>query len=361
MYSFDRIILSLFAILFAVGAMDYLSGNRMGLGKRFYEGLQTFAPLMLAMAGFIVLTDVLAKLLAPVLTPVFTFVGSDPGLFPGIFLACDNGAYPLAQKLSSTPEAGGFGGMLLSSVLGVNICCIPFVTQLVEKKDRNIFFKGLACGIITIPAGLIAGGLAASYPFSFILKQLPLLVVLSILFAVMLKYVPDILTGVLGIFAKGMEIICISAFSLAVFAELSGMKIAGLLSVMEPVKIVGGICLVLPGVYVFTELLMRILKKPFSRIAGLLSINECAVTGFITTAANAIPTLVMFKNMDSKGKLLNSAFLTSVAYMLGDHLAFCGSAAPELLLPLLVTKFTAGICAFLLALFSWKMSWIKDG
>ena len=70
--------------------------------------------------------------------------------------------------------------------------------------------------------------------------------------------------------------------------------------------------------------------------------------------ANAIPSLIMIKDMDRRGKLLNGAFMTCAAYMLGDHLAFCGATAPKLLVPLLVTKFAAGAAAFLLALFYLK-------
>ena len=71
-------------------------------------------------------------------------------------------------------------------------------------------------------------------------------------------------------------------------------------------------------------------------------------------------TLVMIKDMDKRGKLINGAFVTSAAYMLGDHLAFCGAAAPKLLVPLLITKFTAGFCSILLALFYLKVTEKKE-
>ena len=358
--SIDRIILSIFAIMFIVGAFDYLRGGKYGLGKKFFEGLQTFAPLMLAMAGFIVLTDLLAKILTPVISPVFSAMGADPGLFSGIILACDNGAYPLAAKLGTTPYSAGFGGILLGALLGVNISSIPLVMQFVRKEDRPLFFKGSVCAVITIPAGLLAGGLAAGYPLTFIAWQLPPLVIISILFAVMLKYIPDILTTGLNIFAKCMEILSIAAFAAAVFAELSGTKIPGLISVLEAVKIVGAIAIVLPGVYVFTELFQRIMKKPLSSCAKVLNVNENSVTGLITVLANAIPALVMLKDMDKRGKLINGAFVTSAAYMLGDHLAFCGAAAPKMLVPLLVTKFTAGFFSILLALLYLKATAKKN-
>lgn len=348
--SIDRIILTLFAIMFFVGAIDYLRGSKMGLGKKFFEGLQTFAPLMLAMAGFIVLTDLIAQLLTPVISPVFKAMGADPGLFSGILLACDNGAYPLAEKLGTTPYSAGFGGMLLGALLGVNVSSIPLVMQFVTKEDRDPFFKGAVCAVITIPFGLIAGGLAADYPLSFILKQLPPLIFISILFALLLKFVPRFLTSSLNIFARTMEIISVTAFAVGVFAYLSGFHIPGMISILEPVKIVGAIAIVLPGVYVFTECFQKVMKKPLGKCAKFLRVNEESVTGLITVLANAIPTFILMKKMDQRGKLINGAFLTSAAYMLGDHLAFCGAVAPKLLVPLLVTKFTGGVFAVLLAL-----------
>ena len=354
MFSIDRVILSIFAVMFLVGALDHLRGNPWGLGKKFYEGLQSFAPLMLAMAGFIVLTDFLAKLLTPLVAPLFSAAGADPGLFAGIILACDNGAYPLAEKLGTSPCSAGFCGMLLGALLGVNISSIPLVMQFVAREDRDVFFKGAVCGIIAIPVGLLAGGLAAGYPLSYLWKQFPPLIVLSFAFALLLRFFPGFLTKTLNFFAKGMEILSVAAFSLSVFAELSGIKIPGLISVQEPIKIVGCIAIVLPGVYVFTECFQRVLKKPLSFCAGKLNTKDCAVTGLVTLLANAIPSLIMIKDMDRRGKLLNGAFMTCAAYMLGDHLAFCGATAPKLLVPLLVTKFAAGAAAFLLALFYLK-------
>ena len=287
----DRVILIIFAVMFIAGAADYLSGNRFGLGKKFFEGLQTFAPLMLAMAGFIVLTDLLAKLFTPVISPLFTALGADPGLFPGIILACDSGAYPLARELGNSPEAAGFGGMLLGALLGANVTSIPLVIQLVKDEDKDIFFKGLACGIITIPLSLLIGGLAASYPLSFIIRQLPPLVILAVIFAVMLKFVPFFLTKFLRIFAKCMEIVSVTAFSVAVFAELSNINIPGLLPVKDALKIVGSIVIVLPGVYVFTECFKRLLNAPLKTCAHWLRINDTAAAGFIVSTANVIPTL----------------------------------------------------------------------
>ena len=158
MFTPERLLFLLFALSFVVGAVDCFCGNKLGLGARFTAGLQTFAPLFLTMAGFLVLAPMLAKLIAPCARAVFPPLGADPGIFAGLVLANDNGAYPLAKELCLTPEGAGFGGMLVGSVVGVNVICMPLVTQLMTKEDRPFFFKGLMFGMIAMPAGVLAGG-----------------------------------------------------------------------------------------------------------------------------------------------------------------------------------------------------------
>ena len=65
MFTPERLLFFIFALSFVVGAVDCFCGNKLGLGARFTAGLQTFAPLFLTMAGFLVLAPMLAKLIAP--------------------------------------------------------------------------------------------------------------------------------------------------------------------------------------------------------------------------------------------------------------------------------------------------------
>ena len=350
MCSFNRVVLTVAAVMFAVGALDYLLGNRWGFGKKFTEGFQTFTPLLLTMAGFIILSPAAARVIAPAVSPLFGYIGADPALLPGIILACDNGAYPLAQSLSPTPEGAKFGGLLLGSVLGANVISIPIALQLLSKPNQKFYFQGLIFGVITIPFGLLAGGLTAGFPLLFILRQLPPLVLLSVLMtAVLLRY-PEVLIRILAVFAKTMEVLSIAGLTVAVCTELSGFPLPGLVRVEEAVKIVGGIVIILPGAYVFIEVITRLFRRILPAAAKKLNISESAVIGFLTTSANAIPTLALIDKMDPRGKLLNCAFLSSGAYVLGDHLAFCGTVAPDMLLPLVVTKLIAGIAAVIAAL-----------
>ena len=65
------IVIALFAVL---GGIDYVTGNRLGLGNAFEEGLMTMGKLALCMAGIIVLAPVLAEYLATIVVPVYHFL-----------------------------------------------------------------------------------------------------------------------------------------------------------------------------------------------------------------------------------------------------------------------------------------------
>jgi len=350
----ERWLLMLFGVMFALGALDHLAGGRFGLGRKFLDGLATFPPLFLTMTGFLVLTPLLTRLLTPLVTPLFSAVGADPGLFAGIFLANDCGGYALAKEIAVRPEAAGFGGMLLGSLLGANMICMPLILQLMDRADFRCFFIGMMYGMITMPLGMIAGGMAAGYGWDFMLRQLPLLLVLAAAAALLLRFCPNALVKVLTVVAKVMEIISLSGASAAVFAELAGIRIPGIEPVGDALRIIGSIVIVLPGVNVLTEILARLLRRQLTAVGRWLGINENAVAGFLSTLANSVPTLSRIREMDPRGKVLNCAFISSGAFLLGDHLAFCSAVAPEFILPLSIAKATGAVSAVALALW-----WMK--
>jgi len=58
----------------------------------------------------------------------------------------------------------------------------------------------------------------------------------------------------------------------------------------------------------------------------------------------------MVKDMDDRGKVLNMAFAVSAAFVFGDHMGFTAGFAPEMLLPVIVAKLSAGILAVAVAM-----------
>lgn len=353
-----KILMFIFAACLVIGAFDYLSGNRRKLGERFLAGLQAFEPLFITMAGIIVLIPCFQKFIAPILAPIVKYLGMDPGILPGIFIANDMGAFQLAHVLADDPRVADFSGMLLGSVLGVNfVFTLPAALKMIEKEDRDALFKGLLLGFITIPAGCFAGGLTLGYPILFLVKLLIPVVCIALFSALLLWFIPEKLTFLLSKLGRGIEILALTGIVLAIIAELTGFsaKPSWLLeSIYDGIKIVGSIVIVLPGAYVFIELLSRICRKIFIQAGKKIGINDIAVLGMITSLANSIPTFLMIKDMDKKGKIINFAFLTAGGFALGDHLAFCCAIAPKLALPLLVTKLTAAFFALILVLVIYK-------
>lgn len=348
----SQLIMDVMVLFMLAGAVDSVIGNRFGIGQQFTEGFAAFGSIAVTMTGILVLVPLISAHLGPVIAPLFEAVGVDPAMFAGAILACDMGGYPLAQELALSPEAAGLGGMILSSVMGVNIVFnIPVSLGIIEKSDRPAMSRGILCGFVTVPVGCFFGGLAAGYSLSVILVNLAPVIVISAVICLLLKFLPETTAKVFLIFGRIIGITATVAAAIAIASHLTGITIIrGLGSVLDAMDVVVAIVIVLPGAYVMVTVVSRLLEKPFSKIGALLGMNDKSTLGLVTTLANAVPTFSLIKQMDERGKVVNFAFLTSAGYLLGDHLAFCSAMEPTLVLPTLIGKATAGVSAVILAL-----------
>ena len=162
--SINEIIVYIMVLFMALGALDRIIGNKFGLGEKFEEGILAMGSLALAMIGIICLAPVLANLLRPVVVPLYSLLGADPAMFAGTILANDMGGAPLARELALTPEAGQFGGLIVGAMLGPTVVfTIPVALGIIQKEDQEFLAKGVLAGVITIPLGALAGGLAAEH------------------------------------------------------------------------------------------------------------------------------------------------------------------------------------------------------
>ena len=74
-----------------------------------------------------------------------------------------------AQELALTQEAGQFGGLIVGSMLGPTIVfTIPVGLGIIKAEDRPYLATGVLAGVITIPIGSFAGGLAAGFPVGMV-------------------------------------------------------------------------------------------------------------------------------------------------------------------------------------------------
>ena len=354
--SAHEILIYIMAAFGLLGAVDRIFGNRIGIGKEFEEGILAMGALALAMLGIISLAPVLANLLRPVVVPVYTFLGADPAMFAGTILACDMGGASLAKELTADPEAALLGGILAGSMLGATIVfTIPVAMGILHPEDRPAMAKGILAGIVTIPVGVLVGGLVAGFPIMKVLRNLVPIVVIAILIALGLWKAEKWMVKGFAAFGKGVIAVITAGLAAAIFERLTGITvIPGMAPLEEGFLVVGEIAIVLAGAFPLVWAITRLLKKPLLKVGKWLGINDTAAGGLVATLANSIATFNMVGEMDNRGKVVNIAFAVSAAFVFGDHLGFTAGFAPEMLLAMIVGKLAGGVSAIFVALWLTK-------
>ncbi|EFE8314904.1 TPA: ethanolamine utilization protein EutH [Escherichia coli] len=282
-----------------------------GSGGQFEEGFMAMGALGLAMVGMTALAPVLAHVLGPVIIPVYEMLGANPSMFAGTLLA----------------------------------------------------------GIVTIPIGCIAGGLVAMYSgvqingqpveftFALILMNMIPVIIVAILVALGLKFIPEKMINGFQIFAKFLVALITLGLAAAVVKFLLGWELIPGLDpifmapgdkpgeVMRAIEVIGSISCVLLGAYPMVLLLTRWFEKPLMSVGKVLNMNNIAAAGMVATLANNIPMFGMMKQMDTRGKVINCAFAVSAAFALGDHLGFAAANMNAMIFPMIVGKLIGGVTA----------------
>ena len=343
------LVMAIFAVL---GALDRIFGNKFGLGQEFENGIMAMGSLALAMVGIICLAPVLANLLKPVVVPVYTFLGADPAMFAGTILACDMGGGALAQELTADPQAALLGGVLTGATLGATIVfTIPVALGILPDKDLPSLAKGILCGIVTIPVGILAGGVVAGFPILMVLRNLIPIVIIAALIALGLWKAETWMIRGFRAFGKGIVALITVGLALAIVEGLTGYAVLpGMAPISEGFQTVGAIAIVLAGAFPLVYVVTRVLKKPLLKLGGALGVNDTAAAGLVASLANSIATFGMVKDMDSRGKVVNIAFAVSAAFVFGDHLGFTAGFAPEMLPAMIAGKLAGGVSAVAVAL-----------
>ena len=350
--SFHEIIIAIMSLFALFSGLDRIFGNRLGLGAEFEAGILAMGSLALAMVGIVSLAPVLAAVLKPVIVPVYGFLGADPAMFAGTILACDMGGGPLAMQLTDDPQAAALGGILTGAMLGATLVfTIPVAMGILREEDRPAMAKGILCGIVTIPIGVLAGGLTAGFSLGMVLRNLIPIVLIAALIVLGLWKAETAMIHGFEVFGKGVVAVVTIGLAAAIFEELTGwVLIPGLAPLSEGFATVGAIAIVLAGAFPLVKVLTRVLSKPLTTLGQKIGINDAAAAGLIASLANSIATFGMVKDMNPRGKVVNIAFAVSAAFVFGDHLGFAAGFAPEMLGAMIVGKLAGGISAVALAL-----------
>ena len=349
--SAHEILIAVMALFALAGALDRILGNRFGLGKEFEEGILAMGSLALAMVGIVCLAPVLAAVLKPVVVPVYTFLGADPAMFAGTILACDMGGGSLAAQLTSDSRAALLGGVINGSMLGATVVfTIPVAMGILKEEDRPAMARGILCGVVTIPLGVLAGGLTAGYPMGMVARNLTPIVLIAALIALGLWRAERKMVRGFEIFGKVVVALITVGLAAAIWEALTGyVLIPGMAPISDGFETVGAIAIVLAGAFPMVAVITRLLRRPLMSGGKLLGINDAAAAGLIASLANSIATFGMVKDMNPRGKVMNIAFAVSAAFVFGDHLGYTAGFAPEVLPAMIVGKLTGGISALALA------------
>ena len=344
---FHEVLIAVMAGFAVLGGLDRIFGSRLGLGQEFENGILAMGSLALAMVGIVSLAPVLSAVLMPVVAPVYALLGADPAMFAGSILACDMGGGALAQALTTDPQAALLGGVLTGSMLGATIVfTIPVAMGILQEDDRAVMAKGMLCGIVTIPLGVLAGGLAAGFPAGMVLRNLIPIILLAALIALGLWRAEQAMIRGFEVFGKVVVAVVTVGLAAAIVEALTGfVVIPGMAPISQGFETVGAIAIVLAGAFPLVNVLTRVLQKPLTGLGKRLGVNDVAAAGLIATLANSIATFGMVKDMNARGKVVNIAFAVSAAFVFGDHLGFTAGFAPSFIGPMILGKLVGGVSA----------------
>jgi ethanolamine transporter len=347
----NQIIMIIMVIFMVLGAIDNIIGGKFGLGAKFEEGINAMGALTLSMVGIIVLAPVLKDILSPVVVPLYRALGADPSMFATTLLAMDMGGYPLAMKMAATPEIGNFAGIILGGMMGATIVfTIPVALGIIEPADKKFLATGVLSGMVTIPLGVLVGGLVMGMDIMTILRNLVPIIIVAILIMLGLQFIPDKMTKGFEWFGRGVVAVAIIGLVLGAMDILIGFKpVKNIADIMDGFTTVGSIAVTLAGAFVLVFVITKVFSKPLMKVGHLLGMNDVAAAGMIATLANNIPMFQMMKDMDDRGKILNVAFAVSAAFVFGDHLGFTAGVNKDMIFPMIISKLTAGITAIFVA------------
>lgn len=285
-------------------------------------------------------------------SPLFHAMGVDPSILAGMLLANDSGGLPLAMELADTREAGLFSGLIVGSMLGTTVMLgIPTIMMFATQKERPSVIYGLLCGLVTIPLGCLAGGLAAGFRTELVVRNSAPVLVLSVVLLVLLLLLKERIVPVFSAFGKLMTAVSIFGLVCGAAESLLGITVfPGMGTLEEVFPVVGSIAVFLGGAFTLVAVVRRVFAAALGRAGRLLYVNDSSVSALILSLANSLAAILMIHEMDDRGRLLNIAFLTSAGCALGDHLAYTNQIAPELCAPVMVGKLVGGLSALVAAL-----------
>ena len=113
-------------------------------------------------------------------------------------------------------------------------------------------------------------------------------------------------------------------------------------------EVAGAIGIMLCGAFPMVYLIRRYLSGPLGKLGQAVGLSADATAGLLAASANVLALLGMVKDMRARDKVLCLSYGVCAAFLFGDHLSFTANFQPTLIVPVLLGKLSAGICAICL-------------
>jgi ethanolamine transporter len=346
-------ILAIFAL---IGGIDYLIGNKMGLGSKFERALALMGPMATSITGVIVMVPILSRALQHTIVPLFAIIGFDPGVFGGL-IPIDWGGFFLARDLAVEPRLGLFGGVNVAGTFGTALSfAVPLGMRVLKDKEKqDAFARGILEGLVILPVSLVLGGLAAGLGIGEILwHSLPILILSALVLFGIWKNLP-LMVRIFTIFSQILRAIGIIGITVGAFQQMTGFTIIpGITPILDALRVIAMITVTMLGCLPLSEFLTKILRKPLKKLAAKVRTSPEALSDPIMTLASGTAGIIAMQDFDPRGVELNAAFAVYAVSALSAQLSFILNNAPDYTVPYTVTKFAG---AFLALFFSiWMMN-----
>lgn len=332
-----------------IAAIDRIFGNKIGLGEELEKSVAMIAPLALSMAGILILAPSISYMLQGLASYFPDFL--DFSIIPSLLLANDMGGAHLAKDLTSNDNLGYFNGLVTASMMGATVSfTIPFSIQVTKKENHSYIFFGILCGMITIPVGLIFGGLICGISIvTLLINLVPLLIAVLIIAVGIIKF-EKITIKLFSILAWFIKLIITAGLIFGIIEYLTGKALIPYMdNLNNAMDIIINIMCIMAGALPLFFVLKKLLKPFLNKFGSFLGVNETAAFGFLTTIGTSVPTYEMMDEMDKKGIVLNAAFSVGASFTFVDHLAFTVSFNEDYILPMITAKIISGITALIVA------------
>ena len=360
------VLIALVLIFSTLGAVDYVIGNKLGIGSEYERAFKLFSAMALSMIGMIVLAPMIARLLTPVLGFMSETLGLDPSILPAMLLANDMGGAPLSTQVATDHAMGMFNGLVVSSMFGCTVSfTIPFALGLVAKENYRELCFGLLFGVVTIPVGCFVSGLICGIAILPLLLDLLPLVIFSGIIAAALIFAPNACVKAFKVFGFLIKALIIVGLTMGIYnfliQKITPVTLFGntvelpLIPYLDTVESGAMVCLnasiVMTGMFPLVALVSRLLNKPLKAIGEKLGIDEKSSLSLVASLATSATTFGMMNDMNKKGMLVNSAFAVSGAFTFCSHMAFTMAfpGGEDYLLPMIVGKLISGVAALVMA------------